>query len=106
MRSRAALVALVVALSVPACGGGGDGEEPLAGDDLEQEISRDLEETRGVRPKAVECPHEVEAERGTTFQCTITAPDGSEVDGAGTVTEGGGFDFEVGSDVRRGTTAP
>ena len=106
MRSRAAPIAIVAVLSFTGCGGGGRTEDPISGETLEQEISNDLEESRGVRPKAVECPDEVEAKNGTTFQCTIIAPDGSEVDGNGTVTEGGGFDFEVGTDVRRTTTAP
>ena len=103
MLNRAASLVVVV-LSFTGCGNGGDAEEPLEGEDLEQEISEDLEESRGVRPEAVECPDEVEATEGTTFQCTITAPDGSEIDGNGRVTEDGGFDFEVGTDVRRTST--
>ena len=106
MRSRAGPIAIVAVLSFTGCGGDGGAGDPIAGEDLEQEISKDLEESRGVRPKAVECPDEVEAKDGTTFQCTVIAPDGSEVDGNGTVTEGGGFDFEVGTNVRRTTTAP
>ena len=106
MRSRAGPIAIVAVLSFTGCGGGGTAEDPIPGENLEQEISKDLQESRGVRPKAVQCPEEVEAKNGTTFKCTIIAPDGSEVDGKGTVTEGGGFDFEVGTDVRRTTTAP
>lgn len=45
---------------------------------LEQEIASGLEEQTGVTATDVSCPDNVEGRKGTTFDCTATADDGSK----------------------------
>lgn len=47
-------------------------------DDVESEIQNGIAEQTGVTVTSVECPDEVEAAEGDTFECTATAEDGSE----------------------------
>ena len=46
-------------------------------DELEAQISSELQRQAGVTPTSVDCPDDVPAEAGGTFTCTATADDGS-----------------------------
>ena len=45
--------------------------------ELEQQIRDELSSQTGVAPTSVDCPNDVAAESGGTFQCTAMADDGS-----------------------------
>ncbi|MFN8161032.1 MAG: DUF4333 domain-containing protein [Solirubrobacterales bacterium] len=71
--------ALAVAALVPAALAiGGCGTKTLNTDDVQSSISSGLAQKTGTKPKSVDCPGDVKAEKGGTFTCTLTAPDGSE----------------------------
>ena len=67
-------------------------------DDMEAEdyLRATVEPPPGTRIDAVDCPDGVDAERGTTFECTLETADGDEaviglrvVDESGTVEQTG-----------------
>jgi hypothetical protein len=68
------LVALasVAAMAVAVAGCGEDTIEP---DSAVQLINNALSKT-GVEPESVECPDDVEAKEGETFDCDVTLPNG------------------------------
>ena len=83
----AAVIAIVAAgLLVAGCGG-----EEIDTGQMEQDLVGQLSLDAGVDPAqvSVECPEGEEAEGGTKFQCTLTAPNGDEVAVDVTITEGG-----------------
>lgn len=84
----AALAALVAGCGTPT----------LAESDIEEQAEDVLEDAVGVRPE-VDCPDDLVAEVGETLECTLTAPDGSQLGTTITVTEVDGdtvlFDVEV-----------
>ena len=83
----AAVIALVAAgLLVSGCGG-----DEIDTGQMEQDLVGQLSLDAGVDPAqvSVECPEGEEAEGGTKFQCTLTAPNGDEVAVDVTITEGG-----------------
>lgn len=45
--------------------------------ELEQQIKDELGSQSGVTPTSVDCPQDVAAEAGDTFECTAVADDGS-----------------------------
>ena len=47
-------------------------------DEIEDQISTGIEEQTGAQVSEVDCPDEVDAEEGDTFDCTVTAEDGTE----------------------------
>jgi hypothetical protein len=47
--------------------------------DLEAKLKDQLGQSAGVEPRSVECPEDIEIEKGKTFDCTLTAPNGDEV---------------------------
>lgn len=67
-------------------------------DDLEKELSQQLEATVGQAPDKVECPGDLEGKEGTEMRCTLTAGS-DELGMTVTVTSVDGkdvkFDFEV-----------
>ncbi len=46
-------------------------------DELEAQITSELQRQAGVTASSVDCPDDVPAEAGGTFTCTATADDGS-----------------------------
>lgn len=54
----------------------GCGQDMIDASKLEAEIKRDLTAEVGTAPKAIECPEDIEKEKGTKFECTGTAPAG------------------------------
>jgi hypothetical protein len=53
--------------------------EKIDSADLESKLKDQLGQSAGVEPRAVDCPDDVEIEKGKTFDCTLTAPNGDEV---------------------------
>ena len=66
-----AFAALAVTLALGGC------SRVVDTDELESQISSELQRQAGVTPTSVECPDDVPAEAGGTFNCTATADDGS-----------------------------
>ena len=58
---------------------------------MEEDIASQLSADAGVDPAevSVDCPDGEEAEEGNEFACTLTAPNGDEVNVDVTITEGG-----------------
>ncbi len=79
------------ALAVAACG-----STTIDHADLERQLTDQLGRSAGVAPKGVDCPTDVEVERGRKFDCTLTAPNGDAVRVAVTLTnDDGGFEAVV-----------
>ncbi len=72
-RPRYLLVAVAAALALAACG-----ESTLDADQIEEEITPQVEEQTGTRDVAIDCPDDVEAEEGGVFECDLTAEGGIE----------------------------
>lgn len=77
-----AAIAAVAAMAVAVAGCGEDTLEPQSAVDL---INNSLKQT-GVEAESVECPDDVEAKEGETFDCDVTLPNG----------ESGTFTIEIG----------
>jgi hypothetical protein len=79
--------ALATTAALGACG-----TETIDNADLEEQLG----ENAGVEPEGVECPDDIEIEEGREFNCTLTAPNGDEVDVDVTLTDDeGGFEAVV-----------
>jgi hypothetical protein len=64
--------------------------------DLESKLKDQLGQSAGVEPRDVECPDDIEIEKGKKFDCTLTAPNGDEVRVEVTLTnDEGGFEAVV-----------
>jgi hypothetical protein len=64
--------------------------------DLEAKLQEQLGQSAGVEPRSVDCPDDIEIEKGRKFDCTLTAPNGDEVRVEVTLTnEEGGFEAVV-----------
>ena len=76
---------LLLALLLAGC------SEKFDTDDLETKLKDQLGASAGVEPRSVDCPDDIEIEKGKKFNCTLTAPNGDEVRVEVTVTnEDGG----------------
>ena len=74
----------------------GCGDKTIDTGELESELKSQLGADAGVEPKSVECPDDIEAEKGKKFDCTLTAPNGDEVRVEVTLTnDKGGFEAVV-----------
>ena len=92
-RTFAAALAIGAMGALAACG-----EKTLDTDDAEKEIADKIEQQRNVRPKTIECPDDMTAKKGETYTCTLTAPNGDELDVKLTMLDDDGkFEFEVAS---------
>ena len=67
----AAACLAVVALA--ACG-----DKTLDSGDAEDKITEGVKEQQNYEPEKVECPDDMKAEEGKTYECTVTAPGGRE----------------------------
>ena len=67
-----ALIAAIAALALAVAGCGEDTLEPQSAVDL---VNKALDQ-QGVKAESVECPDDVEAKEGETFDCTVTLPGG------------------------------
>jgi hypothetical protein len=62
----------------------------------ERSISDNIKKQLGQQPKAVKCPSEIEAKKGGTFTCTVTAADGSKATIKAVQTDDNGhFNFSI-----------
>jgi hypothetical protein len=67
---------------------------------LEKGVNDGLAKQVGEKLAAVACPANVSTKKGTTFRCTLTAPDGSTIGATGTVNDDKGhFDILVDQNV-------
>ena len=75
MRSRAARVALVfvLAMAAAAC------SKTLKIDELEPQLAEQLNSQLDTTGITVDCPSDVKAETGATFDCTATLPNGDTI---------------------------
>jgi hypothetical protein len=67
------LVAVSASLAFVGCG-----ESTLDVDEIEGEITPQVEEQTGTGDVTVDCPDDVEAEEGGEFECDLTAEGGIE----------------------------
>ena len=72
-RARYYLVAVAAVLALAACG-----ESTLDANQIEEEITPQVEEQTGTRDVAIDCPDDVEAEEGGKFECDLSAQGGIE----------------------------
>jgi hypothetical protein len=68
-----ALGLLAAALLVAGCG-----ETVIDSTKLEEQLQASLSNSQGEKISAVDCPSDVEVEKGTTFKCSIKAEKGAE----------------------------
>ncbi|HEX8745286.1 MAG TPA: DUF4333 domain-containing protein [Thermoleophilaceae bacterium] len=87
----AAAAACLAALALAACG-----EKTLDTGDAEKKIADGVQDEQGYEPEKVDCPDDMKAKEGETYECTVTAPGGDEVEAKITmVDDNGRFRFEV-----------
>jgi major membrane immunogen (membrane-anchored lipoprotein) len=91
LRRLTLLAALAAALGLAACG-----EKTLDTGDAEDKIADGVQEQQNYEPENVECPDDMEAKKGNTYECTVTAPDGKEAKAEiEMLDDEGRFRFEV-----------
>jgi hypothetical protein len=87
MRRIAFAGALAAVAVLAGCG------ETIDNEDLETQLRKQLAPQGGAKPEdiTVDCPDDQKVEKGRTFRCTLTAPDGSKarIDVTLTNDEGG-----------------
>jgi Domain of unknown function (DUF4333) len=83
--------ALLAAAGLAACG-----KTTIDTSSAENSISENIQKQLGQKPKSVKCPSEIEAKKGGTFTCTVTAADGSKATIKATQTDDNGhFNFSI-----------
>jgi hypothetical protein len=84
-------IALAAAVGLAACG-----KTTIDTGSAERSISENIQKQLGQKPKSVKCPSEIEAKKGGTFTCTVTAADGSKATIKATQTDDNGhFNFSI-----------
>lgn len=75
------------------------GDPSVDQEELEREVSAQLEETVGRAPDAIKCPGDLEATEGTQMRCVLAAG-GDELGVTVTVTgvDGNDVDFDISVD--------
>lgn len=88
-------MAIVVLLLLP--GGSGEAAAPVATDELEAVLERDISETAGTGVEAVDCPGEsVQSRSGAAVKCTLRLADGQTATAEVTFTDSAGnFGYEI-----------
>ncbi|MFN8174678.1 MAG: DUF4333 domain-containing protein [Solirubrobacteraceae bacterium] len=77
MQTKAARLAPVLPLAAALAAG--CGTTTLDTDGAEKQIAAGIEKQTGVKLRKVDCPSDVEAKKGKTFHCTLTAPNGQKI---------------------------
>lgn len=93
LAKRLALAAAVcaAAAALAACG-----DKTLDTGDAEKKIADGVQEQQNYEPESVECPGDMKAEEGETYECTVKAPGGKEATAKITMLDDEGrFRFEV-----------
>jgi hypothetical protein len=75
LRLRAALLPIFAVLTLAAC----QQVDKVDTGKAEEEIKRGLSAQTGDKLDSVDCPDDVEAEKGGVFRCAVTASDGSKL---------------------------
>lgn len=57
----------------------GCGQAEVSTDDLEKEVSAQLEQEVGTAPKSVSCDDPLPAEKDAEVRCVLTAPDDTQI---------------------------
>jgi hypothetical protein len=83
-------VAVLLASTLAACGGGSPKTVDPAS--VEHAIRADITRQGGAL-RSIACPAGIKAKQGTTFDCTISLPDGSRAVAHVTMTSADKFDF-------------
>lgn len=97
---------LLPVLAVPAMvlGSAGCGANAVTADDVEMQISDQLEEQVGQQPDDVSCPDDLPAEEGESIRCELTAgEDTLGVTATVTSVEGDTVNFDIQVDEVPGT---
>ena len=97
------LATMVAVVSIGVVAAGCEGQFSIGGQtvdaaDLETKLADQLAPQAGVKPSDVNvsCPDDQDVETGAEFNCTLTAPNGDEVEVDVTLTdEDGGFSANV-----------
>jgi hypothetical protein len=90
-RTPLAVAALAAAAALAACG-----DKTLDSGDAEGKIADGVKEQQNYEPEKVECPDDMKAEKGETYECKVTAPGGREATAKITmVDDEGRFRFVV-----------
>ena len=79
-RVGAAAAVAALALGASACG-----EEVVSQDEVESEVSSLIAQQVGEKPKSVDCPEDLKAEKGEKIRCKVSAG-GQDVNAEVTVT--------------------
>ena len=79
-RAAAAAAVAALALTASACG-----EEVVSKDEVQDEVSNLIQQQAGAKPKSVDCPEDLKAEKGEKMRCKVTAG-GQDVNADVTVT--------------------
>jgi predicted small lipoprotein YifL len=83
--------ALLATFGLAACG-----DKTIETGSAEKSISDNIEQQGLPKPKSVECPDEIKAEKGGKFSCTLTTADGSKVKvNASQTDDNGRFNFDI-----------
>jgi hypothetical protein len=86
-----ALAALALLISAVACG-----DKTIDAGNAAETVTRFVSERTGFEPDDVECPDDVKAEVGRTFECNFTGPEGPyEASVEITAVEGDDATFEI-----------
>jgi hypothetical protein len=87
-------LATLAILAVPALALSACGDDVLNGKDLEKQLADQLAPQGGAKPAdiAIACPPDQKVEKGRTFTCELTAPDGTKAPVRVTLTnDSGGY---------------
>jgi hypothetical protein len=92
--------AVLLSLSLAACG-----TEVVEQEEVERQAKESLEAEIGQKLKAIDCPGDLDAEKGKSIKCTLVAEDDSKVDLTVTVAsiddDKARLDFQAGNEVKR-----
>jgi len=70
--------AVAAALAVLAFAASGCGKTVIDSTKLEEQLKASLSNSQGETVSSVDCPSDVEVEKGTTFKCSIRVKKGAE----------------------------
>jgi hypothetical protein len=84
------------ALSLTALGLVACGTTTIDSSSAEKSIADNIQKQIGQRPKAVSCPDDIEAKKGSTFNCKVTAANGKTATVKASQTDDNGhFNFTI-----------
>ena len=90
------LLARYFAVTAAALALGACGETVIDSGEIETQIAGDIEQETGTRDVEVDCPDDIEAKKGDTFECEATAPGGiKQTVEATQVDDDGGVDWKL-----------